>query len=181
MEKSTVISKDFFSNCLIEAVKAKLKDWKNVKIIFIPKKYNSSNTCHFLWKNNTTTDVFEFVSDKEKHNTIFSAFFEKGHIIKTPWERHNRFIQIGVQRKISALEKKLENKMNFISINDYNQKYVDKYSWHNFEEPSEDGYVVCMIDNIPKLFEIRDSTCIDTDNKKEIKWDNIPLTKWKYI
>ncbi len=32
MSKFEIVSKDYVSNCLIETVRAKLKDWKNVKI-----------------------------------------------------------------------------------------------------------------------------------------------------
>ena len=37
-----------YSNCLLEALKAWIKDPKNVKIIFLPKKWNSDRR-HFLW------------------------------------------------------------------------------------------------------------------------------------
>ena len=79
------------------------------------------------------------------------ALFEKGHIIRTPWERHNRFVQLGVQRKVLTFERKLEKKMDFVSLNRANQEIVDKYSWHGFENPTEDGFIVCMINNLPKI------------------------------
>ena len=34
-EKFEIISKDYYSNCLIEAIKAKLKDWNNIKITYV--------------------------------------------------------------------------------------------------------------------------------------------------
>jgi hypothetical protein len=37
----------FYSNCLIEALKAKLKNPRKVKITFIPKSEKGS--CHFMW------------------------------------------------------------------------------------------------------------------------------------
>lgn len=30
--------KTFYSNCFFEALKAKLKDWKNVEVIYLPKE-----------------------------------------------------------------------------------------------------------------------------------------------
>ena len=39
----------YYSNCLIETIKYKLKNWHNVKITYIPSKYNLVKTPHFLW------------------------------------------------------------------------------------------------------------------------------------
>lgn len=181
MEKSIVISKDFYSNCLIEAFKAKFKNWKNIKIIFIPRKYNHGNNFHVMWKNLTTNELFEFVHAGDKMPTMLQTFFEKGHILQTSWERHNRFIQIGVQKKVMAFEKKLEKKMDFVSMNVENQKFVDTYKWRGFENPDKDGFIVCMIDNVPKTFQVKDSQILDLTNNKVVEWDDINLTKWKYI
>ena len=49
-------SKIFYSNCLIEAIKAKIRDPKNVKILIVPKKLNRERTgrssigFHCFWK-----------------------------------------------------------------------------------------------------------------------------------
>lgn len=43
------IKHGFYSNCMIEALKAKLKDWNNIKITYIPAKYNEILCPHFLW------------------------------------------------------------------------------------------------------------------------------------
>lgn len=40
---------EFCSNCFFEAMKAKLRDWENVKITYIPPKYNECYCPHFLW------------------------------------------------------------------------------------------------------------------------------------
>lgn len=39
----------FYSNCFLEAIKHKLKDWKHVKITYIPPRYNEVFCPHFLW------------------------------------------------------------------------------------------------------------------------------------
>ena len=53
--------KTFQSNCFFEALKAKLKDWKNVEIIYLPKELAfRSRFGHFLWKNKATNDYFHF-------------------------------------------------------------------------------------------------------------------------
>lgn len=37
-----------YSNCLVEAIKAKIKDPKAVRIIYLPKKWNNGAR-HFMW------------------------------------------------------------------------------------------------------------------------------------
>ena len=39
----------YYSNCLVEAIKYKLKDWKNVRITYIPASYNEVYCPHFMW------------------------------------------------------------------------------------------------------------------------------------
>ena len=40
-----------YSNCLIEAIKAKVRDPKAVRIIYLPKKWNNG-VRHFMWVKN---------------------------------------------------------------------------------------------------------------------------------
>lgn len=42
-------TKTFKSNCLIEAVRYKLKNWRDVKITYISPRINEVRTPHFLW------------------------------------------------------------------------------------------------------------------------------------
>lgn len=46
----------WFSNCFIEAMKAKLKYGKRVKIIHIPARKNEVFCPHYMWHNLSTTD-----------------------------------------------------------------------------------------------------------------------------
>lgn len=48
-KKMEIISNDFYSNCLIEAVKAKVKDWKHIKIIYVSPFDNEVFCPHFFW------------------------------------------------------------------------------------------------------------------------------------
>ena len=53
----------FYSNCLIEALKAKIKDPKNAKITYISPFKNKKFQPHFLWSDGK--DDYDFgVSDK---------------------------------------------------------------------------------------------------------------------
>ncbi len=73
------VSNEYFSNCLLEALKAKLSDWRNVRIIVFLPSYAGS--LHFAWTdgkndywfmNNTPTDGFV--------NTLWhKGFIEKRH------------------------------------------------------------------------------------------------------
>lgn len=42
-------SEMFYSNCFIEMLKHKVKNWKNVKVTCIPPRYNEVFCPHFLW------------------------------------------------------------------------------------------------------------------------------------
>ena len=59
--KCEVISKEFYSNCFIEALKAKIKHPFKVKILYIPKRLNEEDCPHFMWTDGT--DDYEFGID----------------------------------------------------------------------------------------------------------------------
>ena len=55
--KYTCHSRYFYSNCLFEAIKGKLKDWKNVEV----KKVRSrDNMIHFVWINRKEKTQYDF-------------------------------------------------------------------------------------------------------------------------
>ena len=55
-----------YSNCLIEAIKAKIKDPKNVQIIKLPKEVNGRKS-HFMWvKENFVYHAFNNQFDNRK-------------------------------------------------------------------------------------------------------------------
>ena len=56
-----------YGNCLLAAIIAKLKDPKNIKIIYIPKKLNSGGNyrCHFLWENTKENKVFHYIPEAD--------------------------------------------------------------------------------------------------------------------
>ena len=65
-----------YSNCFFEALKAKLKDWKNVKITYIPPKYNECYCPHFLWSNGVND--YDFGIERYLH--WYERIWFKGHI-----------------------------------------------------------------------------------------------------
>lgn len=78
-KKFEIISKDFYSNCLIEAVKAKLKDWKHIKITYISPFDNKVFCPHFLWSDGKYD--YDFGNAGGDKN-ILNWTLHKGHIRK---------------------------------------------------------------------------------------------------
>ena len=68
---------EFYSNCLLEAIKAKLRDWKNVKLTYIPPRYNEVFCPHFLWSDGIYDYDFGYV---EKQLKWYQIFWFKGRI-----------------------------------------------------------------------------------------------------
>lgn len=58
----------FYSNCLLAALKAKLKDLKHIHIHKIPGKWNHEIFPHFWWDDGI--NAFDFISKKERHLQI---------------------------------------------------------------------------------------------------------------
>lgn len=61
-----------YSNCLFEALKAKIKDPKNVKVLFIPPSINK-NRIHFCWSDENK--IYSYVDPKAKPTTKISLGF----------------------------------------------------------------------------------------------------------
>lgn len=75
-----IVSKMFYSNCLIEAVKAKIRNPCRVKIYFCKPKLKSQMP-HFMWDDGKASYDFSVLGDN--HNEcIFDYFIFKGCIRK---------------------------------------------------------------------------------------------------
>lgn len=59
-----------YSNCLVAALKAKLKDWKNVHIRVYPLELNKGEI-HFYWIDKDTVYHFVRSNKNEKNRYIF--------------------------------------------------------------------------------------------------------------
>ena len=51
---------EHYSNCLIEAIKAKIKWGKQIKIIYIPSWKNEVFCPHFMWHDLTDGNLYDF-------------------------------------------------------------------------------------------------------------------------
>jgi hypothetical protein len=76
-EKFSIISKEYYSNCLIEAVKAKLKDRK-VSITFVSPFDNEEFCPHFLWSDGEYD--YDFGWEHRRVPLFFAWTLHRGHI-----------------------------------------------------------------------------------------------------
>lgn len=65
-----------YSNCLFEAVKAKLKNFKYVRIIPLPILLNRNRT-HFLWIKDKKIYQYVYDENKKHRNPYFFEGFVK--------------------------------------------------------------------------------------------------------
>ena len=138
-----------YSNCLLEAIKAKLKDWKNIKILFIPKRFNDENLCHFMWLNTSSNKLYDFKADKRITNLCKLLLF-RGTIRKTDFKNYysnymNSKITKFLKEKYRKEELKFEKKFGYVSQNS-SLEFYDYWheKWHfisDSEYPTlEDGF-----------------------------------------
>ena len=77
-EKFQIISKDFYSNCLIEAIKAKLKDWNHVTITYVSPFDNEVFCPHILWSDGKYD--YDFGNEGKGDQGFLNWTLHKGHI-----------------------------------------------------------------------------------------------------
>lgn len=75
-----IISKDFYSNCLIEAIKAKIKDWKHIKLTFVSPFDNEVFCPHVMWSDGIND--YDFGNEGKGNQGILNWTLHKGHIRK---------------------------------------------------------------------------------------------------
>lgn len=80
-KKFVYISKPYKSNCLLEALKEKLKYPKTTTIYFCPPRITENGNyqwCHFMWSN--PFHSFDFSDDEETGLPWYKTFWYKGRI-----------------------------------------------------------------------------------------------------
>lgn len=63
-----------YSNCLLEAIKAKIKDPKNVQIHLIPPSINNWNL-HFYWSNKSNQTIYHYSEENKNCLSRFKILF----------------------------------------------------------------------------------------------------------
>lgn len=86
-----------YSNCLLEAIKAKIKDPKNVKIDYMPRTLNRGRG-HFLWINYKEEKVYHYHAQDTKpfwNRPLFNGKLKvmelrvyEGFILKTLYDNN---------------------------------------------------------------------------------------------
>ena len=157
-----------YSNCFIEALKAWIKDPKNVKIIFLPKKWNNG-TNHFLWEKYGKVYHFEALNENNR------KLFFKGEYKKQDLDTFEAFIlhRLGYRPDIDKriVAKKLHlpsaNKEGFLNWTVYSKEDDILY----FPEKNK----IC------KYVFIYDENGIRTELIANLNKDDFEFLKWKYL
>lgn len=96
-------SEDFYSNCLIEAVKAKIKDPKHIKLFVCWPMYNQAFCPHVMWSDGKADydfGTYEFIP-------LFRAWtIHRGHIRKRALGFAQKYID--TQKKQAQRHKKYQ-------------------------------------------------------------------------
>lgn len=77
----------YYSNCLIEAIKEKIKNYREIKILHVKSK---DGLHHFMWHNIKEQNIYDFEQLEEvKH--WHNLLWYKGKIRKKPYEVYERW------------------------------------------------------------------------------------------
>ena len=137
MSGKEIISKTFCSNCLIEAVKAKLKDWKNITIKKIPSYINVDKGCHYYWINKKENQIYEFYGVKEGGT---NHIFFSGNIVKTSQKRQKILLDMGVRKLVESFEKEHNFETHYTrSVREISEKIP---SWELYEDSLAREYFI---------------------------------------
>lgn len=83
------MKQEWYSNCFIEAIIAKIKHGRNVQIIHLPARDNEVYCPHWMWHDLRDDNIYDFHTTKPGDNWWQFIVF-KGHIRIRPyyiWER----------------------------------------------------------------------------------------------
>lgn len=80
---------EFYSNCLLEALKAKVKYGKEVKIIHVR---SNDGLHHFLWHDLYDGNIYDF-QQLETVTSWFDLFWFKGKIRVRPYCVYERWLE----------------------------------------------------------------------------------------
>lgn len=118
-----------YSNCLFEAVKAKIKNWKQVEIHKIPARFEHHLFPHFWWS--IGEDAFDFKCDNPK--TELQVLLFKGHIRKTKKYVYEISINKSFSKYVFGLEQKYGKVTEVESKKDLQQE-IKNLKWNSFED-----------------------------------------------
>jgi len=83
--------KEYYSNCLIEVIKAKIRWGKQIRIIYIPSWKNEVFCPHFMWHDLADGNLYDFHYDGWLK--WYQRFCFKGHIGCRPYSVYERWLK----------------------------------------------------------------------------------------
>ena len=83
------MSKEYYSNCLFEAIKAKLKYRKEIKILHIK---SNDGLHHFLWHDLKDNNIYDF-QQLEMVSSWLDLIWFKGKIRIRPYKVYERWLE----------------------------------------------------------------------------------------
>ena len=86
-------NKEYYSNCVLEAIKAKLKWGKQVRIIYIPAKKNDVYCPHMMWHDLANDTIKDFHAEHGYIEKWYNLFCFKGHIRRRPYSVFERWLK----------------------------------------------------------------------------------------
>ena len=147
--------KEFYSNCLFEAIKAKIKEWKNIKIFFIPTRFNDESLFHFMWLNTSSNELYDFKADKPI-TMIFKSLLFRGLVRKIDFKNYyshymNAKVTKFLKDKYRKEELRFERKYGYVSQNTSLEFY--NY-WHEKWHYLSDSEYPTLEDNFGDLIQV---------------------------
>ena len=154
-----------YSNCFIEAVKAKLNNWNGVKIIYLNKEINGRR--HFLWSENHT--VYHYEANSEYDGFLFNGCIKKqseevfeAFILRRIAFKNMDAVKFAKRYKFNVL-----NKAGFLEW----ETYCPDYGMNNL--PKENPFA--------KLVMIVSNDKMEVQKITECDFGNLPYVNWKYV
>lgn len=111
----------FYSNCLFEALKAKIKNPKNVKIFIVPRKLNERNSIgfHCFWK------IDDIAYDFKCESTVkyfWQLFLFKGYIRANNFVNYERLVYWSLEDHLKKISKNLGKKLGIEDPYSYRER-----------------------------------------------------------
>lgn len=161
-----------YSNCLFEAIKAKLRDFKHVRIIPLPILLNRNRT-HFLWIKDKK--IYQYVYDENKKHR--NPYFFEGFVKENDFESFEAVIlhRPAFYQKDKKTKIKISKKMNFSFY-----KEAGCLNWATYW-PTEECYDFPKENKICSKVLVSDGPSISTRNIEDLKKENTDCLIWKYL
>ena len=87
------MKQEYYSNCLFEALKAKIKWGKQIRIIYIPARKNEVFCPHFMWHDLLDDNIKDFHAENGYIEKWYNIFLFKGCIRCRPYSVYERWLK----------------------------------------------------------------------------------------